>query len=115
LWEILTRKLKRIRPDSARSLLSEISRSRFFKTCGTANNPALVLILFKVVPSGIIKTHLLGSVADPDPGSSALLAPGSDMNNPDHISECLETIFWVKILKFFDADPTGMEIFGSRI
>jgi hypothetical protein len=22
--------------------------------------------------------------------------------NPDHISESLETIFWVKILKFFD-------------
>jgi hypothetical protein len=28
------------------------------------------------------------------------------MKNPDHsISESLETIFWVKILKFFDADP----------
>jgi hypothetical protein len=35
---------------------------------------------------------------------------GSGMNNPDHISEILETIFWVKILKFFDADPgSGME------
>jgi hypothetical protein len=32
------------------------------------------------------------------------------MNNPDHISECLETIFWVKIPKFFDAYPvSGME------
>ncbi len=30
---------------------------------------------------------------------------GSGMNNPDHISESLETIFGVKILKFFDADP----------
>jgi hypothetical protein len=30
---------------------------------------------------------------------------GSRVNNPDHISESLETIFWVKILKFFDADP----------
>jgi hypothetical protein len=29
----------------------------------------------------------------------------SGMNNPDHISECLETIFWIKILKFFHADP----------
>jgi hypothetical protein len=32
----------------------------------------------------------------------------SGMNIPDHISESLETIFWVKIpvpvLKFFDAD-----------
>jgi hypothetical protein len=27
------------------------------------------------------------------------------MNNPDHISESVETTFWVKILKFFDADP----------
>jgi hypothetical protein len=26
------------------------------------------------------------------------------MNNPDYISESLETIFWDKILKFFDAD-----------
>jgi hypothetical protein len=31
------------------------------------------------------------------------------MNNPDHISESSETIFWVKIPKFFDADP------GSRM
>ncbi len=27
------------------------------------------------------------------------------MNIPDHISESLETIFWVKILKLFDVDP----------
>jgi hypothetical protein len=26
------------------------------------------------------------------------------MNIPDHISESSETILWVKILKFFDAD-----------
>jgi hypothetical protein len=36
------------------------------------------------------------------------------MNNPDHISESVETIFWVKILKFFDADP-GWKKFGSWI
>jgi hypothetical protein len=32
---------------------------------------------------------------------------GSGVNIPDHISESLETIFWVKILKLFvaDADP----------
>jgi hypothetical protein len=34
------------------------------------------------------------------------------MNNLDHISESLETIFWVIILKFFDADP-GWKKFGS--
>jgi hypothetical protein len=39
---------------------------------------------------------------------------GSGMNNPDHISWILETIFWVKILKFVDADP-GWKKFGSRI
>jgi hypothetical protein len=30
---------------------------------------------------------------------------GSGMNHPDHISKSLETIFWLKILQFFDADP----------
>jgi hypothetical protein len=34
---------------------------------------------------------------------------GSGMNNPNHIFESLETIFWIKILNFFDADP------GSRM
>jgi hypothetical protein len=51
-------------------------------------------------------------VADLDPGSGACLTPG--MNNPDPISESLETIFWVKILQFFDADP-GWKKFGSGI
>jgi hypothetical protein len=36
---------------------------------------------------------------------------GSVMNNPDHISESLETIIWVKILKFFYADQ-GWKKFG---
>jgi hypothetical protein len=49
------------------------------------------------------------------------------MNIPDHIFESLETIVWLKILKFFDADPypgsiifltldpgSGIEIFGSK-
>jgi hypothetical protein len=39
---------------------------------------------------------------------------GSGMNNPDHISENLETIVWVKILKFFDAGP-GWKKFRSGI
>jgi hypothetical protein len=35
---------------------------------------------------------------------------GFGMNNLDHISESLETIFGVNILKFFGADPgSGME------
>jgi hypothetical protein len=46
---------------------------------------------------------------------------GSGMNHLDHISESLETIFWVKILKFFDADPgwknldPGSEMGKNRI
>jgi hypothetical protein len=30
---------------------------------------------------------------------------GSSRNIPDHISESLETIFGLTMLKFFDADP----------
>jgi hypothetical protein len=49
-----------------------------------------------------------GWVKSKDPDS------GSGMNNPDHISQSLETIFFIKILKFFNADPgSGME--KSRI
>jgi hypothetical protein len=36
------------------------------------------------------------------------------MNNPAHISRSLKTIFWVKILKFFAADP-GWKKFESGI
>ncbi len=66
-----------------------------------------------------MSTVIISSVADP--GSGAFWTPGpgsgmgkksgsgSGMNNPYHIFASLETIFWVKILKFFDADP------GSRI
>jgi hypothetical protein len=46
----------------------------------------------------------------PGSGKGKKSGSGSGMNNPDHISECLETIFLVKILKFFDADSgSGME------
>jgi hypothetical protein len=39
------------------------------------------------------------------------LGSGSGMNNPNHISESLETIFFgLKYLKFFNANPgSGME------
>jgi hypothetical protein len=55
------------------------------------------------------------SVADPEPGPCAFLTPGFGIRDPgwvnnqrmnilDHISESSETIFWFKILIFFDAD-----------
>jgi hypothetical protein len=51
------------------------------------------------------------SGADPVPflprgsGMGKKSVSGSGMNNPNHISESLETFFWVSKLKFFDADP----------
>jgi hypothetical protein len=40
---------------------------------------------------------------------------GSGMSNPDHISESLGTIFWVKILKLIYVDPgSGMEKIRNR-
>jgi hypothetical protein len=36
------------------------------------------------------------------------------MNNPDHISEGLEIIYWVKMLQFFDADSAWKKI-GSGV
>jgi hypothetical protein len=50
----------------------------------------------------------MGKKSGSDPGSK------SGMNNLDHISESLETFFWVKILKFFVPDP-GWKKFGSII
>jgi hypothetical protein len=44
-----------------------------------------------------LTTDTLGSgVADPDRGCEKKSGSGSGMNNPDHISESLETIFWGK-------------------
>ncbi len=48
-----------------------------------------------------IRVRNPGSVKNQDPDTGS----GSGMNIPDHISESLEAIFWVKIHKFFDADP----------
>jgi hypothetical protein len=35
---------------------------------------------------------------------------GSGMNYPYHIFDNLETIFWLKLLQFFDADPGSGKI-----
>jgi hypothetical protein len=40
---------------------------------------------------------------------------GSWMNIPDHISESLETTFWVKIHKFFDVDVYHIQIWDPGI
>ncbi len=59
----------------------------------TTNKPASIRCLFDPW------------IRDPGSGMSKKSEAGSGMNNPDHISESLETTFGVKILKFFDADP----------
>jgi hypothetical protein len=54
------------------------------------------------------------SVADPDPGSGALLTPGSGIRirdeQPGSYFRELRNNFWVKILKIFDADPGWKKI-----
>ncbi len=58
--------------------------------------------MLRIRKPGLVKNK------DPDTG------PGSGMDIPDHISESLETILWVKILDFFDADlDPGSEIFST--
>jgi hypothetical protein len=54
---------------------------------------------------------------DPGFGMGKKSRSGYWMNIPDHIFESLETIFWVKILKCFAADPDPGKLFdsGSRI
>jgi hypothetical protein len=44
-------------------------------------------------------------IRDPAWVLSQVPDPGSGMNNPDNISESLETVFLWFLLKFFDADP----------
>jgi hypothetical protein len=60
------------------------------------------------------KNNFFFSVADPYPGSGMGKQPGSGsgMNNLDHISESLETIFGVKYPLMRITDP-GWKKFGS--
>jgi hypothetical protein len=80
-------------------------RCIFSKCCGSGSG-AFLTPGFWIRDQGLVKNQ--------DPG----------MNIPDHISESLETIFWAKILKFFDANPDtgifltldpGRKKFGSGI
>ncbi len=50
---------------------------------------------------------------DPGSGMGKKSGSGSGMTNPDHISESLDTIFWVKILKFVLCG-SGMEKIRNR-
>jgi E3 ubiquitin-protein ligase HECTD1 len=71
------------------------------------NNMVRHMLTGARVVRGNDNTFLFSSVADPDPGSCAFFDPrdpgwvkksrsGSGLNIPDHISENLEIIFWVK-------------------
>ncbi len=61
---------------------------------------------------GFVRKGHIKSGAFLTPGSGMGKNSGSGMNNPDHISENLETIFGLKY--FFDADQ-GWKKFGSGI
>jgi hypothetical protein len=47
-------------------------------------------------------------------GKKSRSRSGSGMNILDHIFKSLETVFWVKILKFFYPDPGSGNIFDPR-
>ncbi len=76
--------------------------------------PIFVQLFFLGCRRWWISFIVMSRAVDLDPGSGALLTPGSGMgkisrsgsvmNILDHISESLETFFGVKILIFFDAD-----------
>jgi hypothetical protein len=68
-------------------------------------------ILLNINSLGIVRDSGSGAFLTPGSGMGKKSVSGSGMNNPDYISESLQTIFMVKILKFFDADPG----FVSRI
>jgi hypothetical protein len=87
----------------ATSLMTQLIVKRKTHLSSTVH---VVIMACRTIP--LSSSYLLRcSVADPDPGYGAFLTPGSGkgknsgsrsgMNNPDHISERLETIFWVKI------------------
>jgi hypothetical protein len=66
----------------------------------------------------LLFSRRLSSVADPGSGSGMGKKSGSGMNNPDHISESLKTIFGLIYLSSLMRirDPrSGMEKFGSGI
>jgi hypothetical protein len=70
----------------------------------------------------IVQKTLKISVADPGSGDFLTAGSGmgrksgsgSGMKNPNHIFECLEPFFGVKILKFFEAD-SGSVMEKTRI
>jgi hypothetical protein len=89
------------------------SRIRIRNTVGESSSFSQVEPLGKRLclgrpPVVFARAVVVRCVAAPDPGSRAFLTPGTGfgMNNPDLVSESLETItFWVKILIFFYVDP----------
>jgi hypothetical protein len=87
--------------------------------CTTLVLYSRVLLMFTVGVNGMPQNDTLDQCCGSGSGIPCLFGPwirnpgwiksqdpelGSGMNNPDHISESLQTIFWIKILKFFDVD-----------
>jgi hypothetical protein len=79
-----------------------------------APSPALHRSLYSVADPGSGAFFL---PLDPGSGIGKKTGSGSGMNNPDHISESLETNFlgWVKILKLCDTDPGWKKLSGLNI
>jgi hypothetical protein len=102
------------------SIWTEAGRGWAVLADGREETPLRVSQLKYSPRGGPWKKTLLFSVADTVPGSGAFLTTGSGMgkksgygsgmNNLDHFFRAWKPFFWVKILKFFDADQgSGME------
>ncbi len=75
-------------------LLQEGSMSSFLLFLYIDISYHTYLKLISMTPEQCVQYNIpMSSVADLNPGSGASLTPGFEMNNPDHISESLETIF----------------------
>jgi hypothetical protein len=79
---------------------------------------AVLTIAFRL--SSVAQTVWRIRIRDPlpfrprDPGWVKKSGSRSGMYNPDHISKGSKTVFWVKILKFFENPGSGMEKLRNR-
>jgi hypothetical protein len=75
----------------------------------TARGGAVELLLVTPATHLSLLSELRIRIRDPVPFDPWIPGPGwvknQRMKNPVHILESFKTIFWVKILIFFDADP----------
>jgi hypothetical protein len=89
-------------------LIGNVKKKQFIATKTGTNRAKPITIHVDLVPKhwrGQCCGSGIRCLFDPWIRNGKNSGSGSEKNNPDHISESVETLFWVKIFKFFDADP----------